>query len=193
MTTLTTGEAAFVAEVSIRTVNQAIDRGEIRTPNRRRRRELGVPEVLYLRMRRDLAGVLGNPARKVLYQAFQAEAKENEGLGTFRVLYEVGPVRVEVGQALRDVAERLRRLEEARASVVRDAETRGGEPVVKGTRIPVHMLADLVEQGASTEELLDDYPALSAETLSAALIFAKTHPKKGRKPVTPPWRRQNSA
>ena len=190
MTTLTTGEAAFVAEVSIRTVNQAIDRGEIQTPNKRRRRELGVPEVLYLRMRRDLSRVLVNPARKALYQALRAEAREKGELRTFRVLYEVGPVQVEVGPAVRDVAERLRQLEVARAAVVRDEQIRGGEPVVKGTRIPVHMLADLVGQGASTEELLADYPALSAETLSAALVFAETHPKRGRKPVTPPWRRQ---
>jgi uncharacterized protein (DUF433 family) len=193
MTTLTTGEAAFVAEVSIRTVHQAIDRGEIQTPNKRRRRELGVPEVLYLRMRRDLSRVLVNPARKALYQALRAEAREKGELRTFRVLYEVGPVQVEVGPAVRDVAERLRQLEVARAAVVRDEQIRGGEPVVKGTRIPVHMLADLVGQGASTEELLADYPALSAETLSAALIFAETHPKRGRKPVTPPWRRQTSA
>jgi hypothetical protein len=52
---------------------------------------------------------------------------------------------------------------------------------------------EIVEQGASTEELLADYPAPSAETLSSALVFAETHPKRGRKPVTPPWRRQTSA
>jgi len=186
--TLSTGEAAFVAEVSTQTVNQAIDRGEVETPSKRRCRELGMPEVLYLRLRRDLSEVLVKPARQALYQALRAEAREKDELGTFRVRYEVGPVQVEVGQALRDVSERLQRLEKAKAAIVIDEEIRGGEPVVKGTRIPVYMLADLADQGAGIRELLQDYPALSEETLNAALIFAETHPKRGRKPLTPPWR-----
>jgi len=40
---------------------------------------------------------------------------------------------------------------------------------VKGTRIPVSVLAELVEQGATREELLEDYPSLTAESRNAPL------------------------
>lgn len=57
------------------------------------------------------------------------------------------------------------------------ADVRAGEPVVRGTRVPVHLLADLSDQGASREELLEDYPAVSPEALDAALRYARLHPR----------------
>jgi uncharacterized protein (DUF433 family) len=55
-------------------------------------------------------------------------------------------------------------------------DVRAGEPVVRGTRVPVHLLADLSDQGASREELLEDYPAVSPEALDAALRYARLRP-----------------
>lgn len=63
---------------------------------------------------------------------------------------------------------------------------RAGEPVVRGTRVPVHLLADLAVQGASRDELQADYPAVSADALRAALRYARLHPP--RDPLPPPWR-----
>lgn len=67
-------------------------------------------------------------------------------------------------------------------------DVRAGEPVVRGTRVPVHMLADLADQGASREELLEDYPAVSSKALLAALRYACLHPDQ-TPPLPPPWRR----
>lgn len=66
-------------------------------------------------------------------------------------------------------------------------DVRAGEPVVRGTRVPVHLLADLVNQGASREGLLEDYPAVSAQALDAALHYARLHPERGPS-QPPPWR-----
>ena len=64
-------------------------------------------------------------------------------------------------------------------------QVRAGEPVVRGTRISVYVLADLFEQGASLSELLQDFPALTEENLEAGLAYARTHPRPRLRP--PPW------
>jgi uncharacterized protein (DUF433 family) len=47
-----------------------------------------------------------------------------------------------------------------------------GKPVIRGTRIPVELVLRKLAEGATTEELLDAYPRLSAEDVRAALAYA---------------------
>lgn len=51
----------------------------------------------------------------------------------------------------------------------------GGKPCVKGTRIPVDLLLDYLASGETVERLLEGYPALTAEDISAVLRFAADH------------------
>ena len=48
-----------------------------------------------------------------------------------------------------------------------------GKPVVRGMRLSVEQLLDLLSQGASTDELLQDYPMLEREDILACLAYAK--------------------
>ena len=41
----------------------------------------------------------------------------------------------------------------------------GGKPIIKGTRIPVRFIFDLLGQGFSIEEILEEYPTLTKEML----------------------------
>jgi len=88
--------------------------------------------------------------------------------------------------AWEEMTERLAEATAARFAVVSDPEIRSGEPVVRGTRIPVHLLQDLVAQGATHDELLADYPSLDDQRLRLALLYAKNHPRAGR-PRKRPW------
>ena len=47
-----------------------------------------------------------------------------------------------------------------------------GKPVIRGLRISVAMILDLLAQGAPPEEILEDYPDLEKEDLLAALSYA---------------------
>ncbi len=76
----------------------------------------------------------------------------------------------------------------ARQIVVNDPDIRGGEPVIKGTRIPVHMIAELLGNGADESEIEQDY-RLSAEQVALAVVYARAYPKRGRPPKHP-WRRR---
>jgi uncharacterized protein (DUF433 family) len=87
-----------------------------------------------------------------------------------------------------EIAERLIEATAAQLVVTIDPDIRGGEPVVRGTRIPVHMLHDLWKQGVGEDELLADCPSLNQQYLQLALRYAELHPRTGR-PKNRPWQR----
>ena len=47
-----------------------------------------------------------------------------------------------------------------------------GKPTIRNMRYPVEMILDLLAAGMSTSELLEDYPDLEKEDISACLLFA---------------------
>jgi len=48
----------------------------------------------------------------------------------------------------------------------------GGRPCLRNLRIRVKDVLDLLAAGATREEILDDYPLLEAEDITAALEYA---------------------
>ena len=48
-----------------------------------------------------------------------------------------------------------------------------GKPIIKGTRITVGLILDLLAQGIEISEILTDYPHLQKEDIFACLIYAK--------------------
>lgn len=53
-----------------------------------------------------------------------------------------------------------------------DAEILAGKPVVKGTRIAVELVVDLLAQGWTQEQILESYPNLTADDIRACLAYA---------------------
>lgn len=47
-----------------------------------------------------------------------------------------------------------------------------GKPVVKGTRIAVEFVVELLSEGWSEQQILDNYPGLSHEDVLACLRYA---------------------
>jgi uncharacterized protein (DUF433 family) len=48
-----------------------------------------------------------------------------------------------------------------------------GKPVVKGTRIPVELVLERLEEDTNTKLLFEDYPQLTSEDIKACLWYAK--------------------
>jgi uncharacterized protein (DUF433 family) len=48
----------------------------------------------------------------------------------------------------------------------------GGKPIIRGTRISVEFVLELLASGMSEEEILSDYPHLTQEDIRACLQFA---------------------
>ena len=51
-------------------------------------------------------------------------------------------------------------------------EVLAGKPVVKGTRLSVQLILELLADGWSTEEILDQYPTLTRDGVLACLRYA---------------------
>jgi len=58
--------------------------------------------------------------------------------------------------------------------IVTDPDVLGGQPVFKGTRVPVETLFDHLEAGVPLEEFLADFPTVSKVQAIAALEISET-------------------
>jgi len=47
-----------------------------------------------------------------------------------------------------------------------------GKPLIRGLRISVEMILELLAKGATEEEIIEDYPQLKTDDLRAALLYA---------------------
>jgi uncharacterized protein (DUF433 family) len=63
-----------------------------------------------------------------------------------------------------------------RQIVASDPEILSGTPVFRGTRIPADLIADMLAQGASVEEILEGYPTLDREKIAMAPLCARAFP-----------------
>lgn len=55
-----------------------------------------------------------------------------------------------------------------------DPKVCGGKPCIKGTRIPVAMVLELLEDGLSFDEILTDYyPTLTRADIKACIEYAR--------------------
>ena len=53
-----------------------------------------------------------------------------------------------------------------------DPEILQGKPIVRGTRLAVELIVDLIAQGWSHDEVLHNYPNLTEEDITACLKYA---------------------
>ncbi len=56
--------------------------------------------------------------------------------------------------------------------IVIDPEVLSGQPVVKGTRIPVYLIIEFLGNGLIEKDILWEYPTLKKEEIKAALLYA---------------------
>ena len=99
-----------------------------------------------------------------------------------RLTFDEGVVHVEFAGFLRDVIEARKRLATSEKMVVSDENILGGEPVFKGTRVPVRQVAAALAAGESHKRVRDASPAIEPAMIEAAPAWARVHPARGRPP-----------
>ena len=50
----------------------------------------------------------------------------------------------------------------------------GGKPIIRDMRISVELILSLLSQGATQEEVMDDYPNLEPDDIRACIAYAHT-------------------
>ncbi len=87
---------------------------------------------------------------------------------------------VDARPAARTVRSGLSLLAKARGIVSSTPEVLGGTPVFKGTRIPVHDVADMLANGDRPAAIIKAFPQLDADRVRLASIYAMAYPARGR-------------
>ena len=59
-----------------------------------------------------------------------------------------------------------------RERIAIDPKVLVGKPVIKGTRISVELVVDLLAEGWTTDQILDSYPNLTGDDIRACLAYA---------------------
>ena len=174
----TPAEAAALSEVALKAVHNAIDknivegRGEQASAGSRRRALLDA-DLLRLKLWYGVGAALASDRRQRLFEAILAEpAAATVRADEFLI--------VDVAAARRQLAERVRQLEEAETLVHCTKDVMGGEPVFKGTRVPVRTVASMLAQGANVDEIAEGYPSLTPRSIELAAIWSAAHPARGR-------------
>lgn len=181
-------EVAFLADVSVRAVDKAIEErvlAGIRAKARGRRRMLPLHAVPYAAIVTRLPVMLSLATKRDLVRKLSERPTERM---TAEPL-EIAPAVVIDVPALvgSDLAERAERYGKAREDyIVADPEIMGGTPVLRGTRMTVYTILGRLEGGDTIADIIEDNPHLSREALETAALYARTHPLVGR-PGGRPW------
>jgi len=179
-------EAAVLTRLSVKVVNNAIDKRTIPavagSREGRSTRLLDLRGLMSLTLERRLADRFVPELRRQVFNAL-AEAPRNT------VSLDGGFLKIDLREPRRELASSIRELRRARQLVVSDPDILGGDPVFRGTRVPVHVISALLSQGSTEAEVLEGYPRLTAEMVRLAPIYAAAYPLRGR-PRAQPWRDQ---
>lgn len=181
----TPAEAAAVTGLPLAAVHKAIDSRLIRPRSSRSgatvRRLLTKEQLIYLQLEAEGLRLLPAGTRREIADSIQRSPKVDLlAIGNGTVLF------VEFKTARRKVESQLRQLAHIEEMVVSDPEIMRGTPVFKGTRIPVDLVADMLAQGATAEEIFEGYPTLNKQKIAIAPRYIRAYPRRGR-PSRRPW------
>jgi uncharacterized protein (DUF433 family) len=181
----TPSQVSAVTGLPLPAVHKAIEYKLVR-PKRIReghlvQRLLSRSQAVYLRMEAKGLRSLPLATRRQVARAIE----QDPGIDAM-FMSEGSVILIQCKSARKEVETGLRRLADATRMVESDPEIMRGAPVYRGTRIPVHAIADMLSQGATVVEILKGYPALTREKVELAPMYVKAFPLRGR-PVMRSW------
>jgi uncharacterized protein (DUF433 family) len=100
-------------------------------------------------------------------------------LGSELPLSDVVTVRVTV--SMDEAMQRARRYVQLRDRFLEvNPDVQGGEPVIRGTRVPIRGLAKQIEAGETADVLASEYDYIDPDAFEFASLWAAANPRRGR-------------
>ncbi|HEV2986975.1 MAG TPA: DUF433 domain-containing protein [Candidatus Angelobacter sp.] len=182
-------EAAAIAQVSPETIRTALEKKSLNPSLRQKKGKVAHPQfsagdVLLMKVlvefpfplrkedKEALAHILAGGRRSALHWSKRG-ADLIYRSGKAQVSFECGPLKQMVEKNLALYRWGKRR-------VVSSPDILSGEPVFRGTRIPLQHVAELYRKGVPEQEIVNDFPSLSRRDLEYAQLFARFSSKPGR-------------
>lgn len=181
---LSANEAACVTGVPLKQVHRIIDAGLLgdAVKSRKGSRVILGRGLVGLKLAYETTDILTLEGRRRLVH----HLLDNPGAKTVRedaVSVDLRPMESEVRRGLTT-------LEEARKMIATENDVLAGAPCFKGTRIPIHDIAEMVANGDDISTIRAAYPTLTEAQIEAAVLYAEAYPRRGRPRREPPWRKQ---
>ncbi|MYE02406.1 MAG: DUF433 domain-containing protein [Alphaproteobacteria bacterium] len=172
--TYSANEAACVTGVPVKQVHRIIDAGllEGAAPSVKRARALHRDGLVGLKLAHETADVLTRDGRRRLVRYLL----DHPDASTARA----HDISVDLRSMRKQVRDGLARLAKARAAVSCDETVLSGTPCIKGTRIPVHDIADMLANGDSADAVRKAFPQLLDDRVELAALYARAYPRRGR-------------
>jgi uncharacterized protein (DUF433 family) len=186
---LTQSEASTVAAVPIKAVYKTVAERLPKSSLVRRSGQilLTLQGVVCVRLDYDLPKEVPVKVRRFVYGKLNEGGTDGAAYGAIgTTVSEIFSYTIDPGPAAKKVAESLRDYRRAMELIVEDPEIQGGAATFKGTRLSVHTIGSLLQQGVSEQELRADYPHLTPEMIAAARLYIQANPRLGR-PRKPAW------
>jgi uncharacterized protein (DUF433 family) len=177
--TYSPAEAAAISGIGVKAVNNALDKGILRSAakptggKKPARRLVTGEELLKLKLWYGVGAMLPADRRQMLFEEMLAKPAAPTIRADELVI-------IDIAEARKQIAASERALDQAEAAIERNRGVMGGEPVFKGTRIRVYLVAAMLASGADEGQILDGYPKLNARMLNLARIWVAAHPRRGR-------------
>ena len=182
-------QAAAIAEMPADTIRTALDKKSV-TPSHKQkagkavRHQFSVGDVLLVKVLAEFPFALSKQDKQSLAEVLGRGSSQSArwSLKKGDLVYRSGnmQVLVECKRVRQTVARNLAAYRWGRRRIVASPEVMGGEPVFRGTRIPLRHVASLFRKGVPEREITEDVPSLSARDLAYARLFARFGDRPGR-------------
>jgi uncharacterized protein (DUF433 family) len=173
-------EAAAIADIADKTVRNEIYVDLFRvTLDDKSKVAISARGVIYLRLLRLLPVQLGPKDRNALSRMLAEGWPGAEGWRRKGDAISKGMVSLDVGVAERDAIERLRVFVRGRERLESDTGGPAGEALFKDTEIRVRLVGALLARGAEPKKMLTAFPALEADDIAFAGMFARLNKGPG--------------
>jgi len=174
-TLITRREAADLSGITETTVKKAVDQKVVPTRRRGSQSWIELEDVPVLAMLGLLNTMRLSSAHK---RALRKWLRVSSGPAELELAPALILRRVDTIEQARLRAERYARLRDR--WITRDAGIKNGEPIITGSRVRVHTLADRITNGENDDVLDEDFPHIPAEAREVAVQYARTNPRRGR-------------
>jgi uncharacterized protein (DUF433 family) len=183
------GEAAAIAEISPDTIRTALEKKSL-SPSRKVkagnavRYQFSAGDVLLMKVLAEFPFPLGKQDKQSLAQILAQGNRRaaHWSLQGSDIVYRAGEMQVSIQckPFRQTVARNVAAYRWGRRRIASSPEILGGEPIFRGTRIPLQHVASLFRKGVPEQEIAEDFPSLSARDLAYARLSARFGEKPGR-------------